>query len=89
MAKSSDSTTPSPSPGSSSGYGGITEPSPPGRPKRSFVWKYFVYDKDNNKSVCQINVNRDHGDRGGPSLEKCAVAITGKYPTLGNNWQVQ
>ena len=77
MAESSDSTTPSPSPGSSSGYG-ITEPSPPGRPKRSFVWKYFVYDKDNNKSVCQIDVNRDHRDRGGPSLEKCAVAITGK-----------
>ena len=77
MAESSDSATPAPSPAST-----CSDPSPPpGRPKRSSVWKYFSYDKDNNKSVCQLEVTRDHGDCGGPSVEVCGVAIAGKYPT--------
>ena len=33
----------SPSPGPSSG-----------RPRRSFVWKFFEYDKADDKSICQI-----------------------------------
>lgn len=56
MAEPSDSTTPSPSPGSSSGYGGITESLTPGHPKQSFMRKYFVYNKDNNKSVCHVDI---------------------------------
>ena len=79
-AESSDSATPAPSPGSS-GSGVLELSPPPGRPKRSTVWRYFLYDKDKNKSFCQVQVPRDHGDRGGPSLEVCGVALTGKYPT--------
>ena len=29
---------------------------PPGRPKRSVVWHYFMYDQDRNKSICQVEV---------------------------------
>ena len=82
MAQSSDSATASPSPGPVASTSYAVEPSPPpGRPKRSVVWHYFVYDQDKNKSVCQIEVTRDHGDHSGPSKEVCGAAVTGKYPT--------
>ena len=74
-AESSDSATPAASPClSGSGVLEISPPPAPGRPKRSTVWRYFLYDKDNNKSFCQVEVTRDHG------VEVCGVALPGKYP---------
>ena len=57
MTESSDSATASPSPGPVASTSYAVEPSPPpGRPKRSVVWHYFVHDQDKNISVCQIEV---------------------------------
>lgn len=54
---------------------------PPGRPRRSVVWHYFTYDQGKNKSICQVEVTRDHGDGGGPSKEACGATVGGKFPT--------
>ena len=82
MAESSDSATSSLSPTSpTSSYSAIEPSPPPGRPKRSPVWKYFVYHKEDNQSICQIKVSRDHGDQSGPSSELCGKTIAGKFPT--------
>lgn len=81
MAESSDSVTPSPSPQGSAASSYISETTPPGRPKRSPVWKYFAYRKESNQSICQVEVFRDHGDEAGPSSEVCLLPVAGKYPT--------
>ena len=82
MAESSDSASTSPSPGPAASTRYTNEPSPPpGRPKRSVVWDYFMHDQTNNKSVCQIEVTQDRGDRGGPSKKVCGATVAGKYPT--------
>lgn len=82
MVESSDSATPSLSPTlPTSSYSAIEPLPPPGRPKWSPVWKYFVYHKEDNRSVCQIEVSRDHGDQNGPSWELCGITIAGKFPT--------
>ena len=54
---------------------------PPGRPKRSVVWHYFTYDQDRNKSICQVEITRDHGEHSGPSKEACGATVGRKFPT--------
>ena len=49
-----------------------------GRPKESVVWEHFVYDSDENKSVCQVIVSTSADSE---VEEKCGVKISGKYPT--------
>ena len=66
MAESCDSTATTPFPGLAASSSYMKEPSPVGRPKRSVVWNYFMYDPDTNQSVCQVEVTRDHGDQGWP-----------------------
>ena len=75
MTELSDSATASSSPGPVASTSYAVEPSPPP------VWHYFVHDQDKNKSVCQIEVTRDHGDHGGPSKEVCGATVAGKFPT--------
>ena len=33
------------------------------------------------KSICQVEVTRDHGDHGGPSKEACGVTLAENFPT--------
>ena len=46
-----------------------------GRPRRSFVWDYFEYDKDEGKSICQIVTGESSEAR------KCDHSVAGKYPS--------
>ena len=45
-----------------------------GRPRRSFVWDYFTYDLNRNKSVCQVEAATSLGS-------VCGHCLSGKFPT--------
>ena len=56
----------------------------PGRPRRSAVWEYFVYDSESDKSVCQIEIPASpgagsEGTSDGKGL--CGQSVPGKFPT--------
>lgn len=45
-----------------------------GRPRKSPVWDYFLYDSGTNKSTCQVLACAS-------SSEICGHSLAGKYPT--------
>ena len=54
----------------------------PGRPKRSPVWQYFVYNEQTGKSSCQLETGRsDDEQEVGPSTKICTQEVAGKFPT--------
>ena len=65
---------PGPSPLSSAGGSILTSR---GRPRKSPVWNYFVYDSEKETSMCKVEVKV--GERG-PS-KTCDHVIGGKFPT--------
>ena len=69
--------TPGPSSPSSSLSPSPVVPNPVGRPRKSVVWDYFIYDSIMNKSTCQILVTSDSNS----GTKLCGHSITGKYPT--------
>ena len=43
----------------------------PGRPKRSPIWQYFVYNEQTGKSSCQVETGKSDDEQGaGPSKKK-------------------
>lgn len=56
-----------------------------GRPRKSPVWDYFIYDSNVDKSVCQVRVE-DSNSAGAtsslsPSTKFCGRSIAKKYPS--------
>ena len=49
-----------------------------GRRRESVVWDYFVYDVDEGKSVCQVELASGAGS---DATRKCGTKIAGKFPT--------
>ena len=45
-----------------------------GRKRESGVWKWFIYNEQKDKSVCQAAVDVD-------GTKKCFAALAGKNPT--------
>ena len=65
----------------------FTSPSPSpspnlGRPRRSCVWNYFLYESSTNKSVCQIRLEAQDSETTSTvgSATVRGHQITGKYP---------
>ena len=70
------SLTPSPAPSTAS----------TGRPRKSPVWDYFVFNKGTEKSICQVEVPLTADELGAEATvtrtKVCGHAIAGKYPTF-------
>lgn len=48
-----------------------------GRPRKSNVWNYFVYQKDINKSVCQVKIVKNPENSSESSI--CGTQMTGMF----------
>ena len=49
-----------------------------GRPKRSVVWEYFIY---NSKTDKKLSVKSKYLLSGDNSKKKCGDTVAGKFPT--------
>ena len=67
---SSRSSTPS-----TSGRGSV------GRPRKSLVWDYFIYDSTSNKSICQVSSEASSDTEATSSASICGHRINGKFTT--------
>ena len=58
-------------------FASSTSPAGPGRPNKSPVWDYFMFDQTNGKSICQIIIN----DVSEATDETCGHSVRRKFPT--------
>ena len=53
-----------------------------GRPRKSLVWNYFIYDDVSGKSICQVSTgesNEAGSSSSGPNV--CGQTCAGKFPS--------